>query len=95
MCSNSAVSHCAADKGEFQRSTRRYKTKDRVAIVTHLQRHMYPEVRNEKKPADDSCYAAYSLLLRCKSMHELTDVCIQQHFILHYIILRYVLVGML
>lgn len=40
-------SHCATDKDQFRRSTGRYK--QRTAIVTHLQRHMYPQVIHEEK----------------------------------------------
>lgn len=43
------VLHCAADKRPVSEVNKQVQTKDKVAIVTHLQRHTYPQVINEKK----------------------------------------------
>lgn len=67
MLSNSVVSHCAVDKRPVSEVNKQVQTKDKVAIVTHLQRHTCPQVINEKKNAAvDGCYAAYGSLLGCK-----------------------------
>lgn len=61
MHSSSVVSHCAADKDQFQRQV---KTRDKVAIVTHLQHHIGDKWK--KKVTVDGCFAAYKSLLGCK-----------------------------